>query len=102
MDLSSGRIVAFCDILDDLLELIREDAEHFDCVAEVEHARTIATRGTSAERQLAVYQQLREQGLSPEASLIRVVDLLIKETASMRPRHRRGRGSRSRCHRANP
>lgn len=82
IDLNGGRIVAFCDVLDDVLELIRDDAEHFDCVADVEHARTIAMRGTSAERQLAAYQRLNEQGLSPEASLIRVVDLLIEETAS--------------------
>jgi glutamate---cysteine ligase / carboxylate-amine ligase len=82
IDLNGGRIVAFRDVLDDVLELIREDAEHFDCVAEVEHARTIAARGTSAERQLALYQQLSVQGLSPEATLASVVDLLIEETAS--------------------
>jgi len=82
IDLNGGRIVGFRDVLDDVLELIGEDAEHFDCVADVEHARTIAMQGTSADRQLAVYRQCREQGLSPEASLVRVVDQLIEETAS--------------------
>jgi carboxylate-amine ligase len=82
VDLNGGRIVAFGDVLEDVLELVQEDAAHFDCVAEVQHARVIAARGTSADRQLAHYQLLREQGMSHEASLMGVVDLLIEETVA--------------------
>jgi glutamate---cysteine ligase / carboxylate-amine ligase len=82
VDLNCGRLVDVCDMVDDVLELVREDAEHFGCVAEVKHARTIAACRTSAERQLALYRKLRMQGHPPENSVERVVDQLIAETVS--------------------
>ena len=82
IDLSSGRTIAIDTAIDDLLDLVHDDAEHFDCVHEVEHARTIAARGTSADRQVAIYHQHRRDGLSHEEALARVVDHLIEETAS--------------------
>ncbi|MCP3690201.1 MAG: carboxylate-amine ligase, partial [Gammaproteobacteria bacterium] len=62
-------------------ELIREDAEFFDSVAEVEHAREILKRGTSAHRQIAVWKEAREAGKEDTKALQAVVDMLIKETA---------------------
>ena len=41
VDFAKGKIVPFRDLVEELLELIREDAEHFDCVDEVAHARVI-------------------------------------------------------------
>jgi len=67
-------------VLHDLLELIQEDAEHFGCKTEVEHARVIFAHGSSADRQLALYHQLVAGGLSPAEALSAVVDQLISET----------------------
>ena len=80
IDHDSGRIVAVEDLVESLLKLVGEDAEFFDCAAEAEHARTILTRGTSADRQLMRYRQLREHGLKPDMALAGVVDQLIEDT----------------------
>lgn len=69
-------------LIEEILKLIREDAEHFDCVSEVEHGRTIIKRGTSAHRQLAHWNDSKGAGNDERAALRSVVDLLIKETAS--------------------
>ena len=55
VDFGLGRMVDYSDLLEELIELVREDAERLNCVAEVEHAREIVRRGTSAQRQLAVF-----------------------------------------------
>ena len=55
MDFGRGELVPFPDLVDELVDLVREDAEELGCFAEVEHARTIAARGTSADRQLEVF-----------------------------------------------
>jgi len=80
VDFGLGEVVPYRDLLDELLDLVREDAELLDCVAEVEHARDIGRRGTSAHRQLTVYNEAVEQGASKQEALSAVVDALIEET----------------------
>lgn len=82
LDLAKGELVPFPDLLEEFLALIREDAEALGCLRETEHARTILARGTSAHRQLAVYEQARTHGASEREALEAVVDFLIRETAS--------------------
>ena len=48
-DFGRGGLVAFRDLVDELLVLVREDAEALGCRSEVEHARTIVDRGTERE-----------------------------------------------------
>lgn len=81
LDLAKGRLVPFADLLEELLELVREDAEVLDCVREVVRTREILTRGTSAHRQEAIYRQALEAGKSEREGLQAVVDWLIEETA---------------------
>ena len=50
--------------------------------AEVEHAREIVRRGTSAHRQLAIYGDAMQQGATREEALKSVVDFLIEETVA--------------------
>ena len=59
-----------------------EDVELLDCVAEIENAREIVRRGTSAHRQLALYNGAMADGASKEEALASVVDALIEETVS--------------------
>jgi carboxylate-amine ligase len=80
IDFGKSAIVPYTELLDELLLLIREDAEHFNCVAEVEHARAIIQRGTSAHWQLATYERARSEGASESEALRAVVDMLIEET----------------------
>ena len=60
--------------------MTRQDAEHFDCVAEVEQAHTILERGTSSHWQLKVFEQAKAAGADDEEALRAVVDMLIEET----------------------
>ena len=80
IDFGRGSIVPYSELLDEILEHIKEDAEALDCVSEVKHARTILRRGTSAHRQLKVYYQALEQGHSRQDALAGVVRWLRKET----------------------
>ena len=80
VDFGLGRMVDYPELLEELIELVREDAERLNCVAEVEHAREIVRRGTSAQRQLAVFAAAKNNGDSQDQALRRVVDDLIAQT----------------------
>ncbi|MCB1499263.1 MAG: carboxylate-amine ligase [Bauldia sp.] len=80
IDFGKGEPVPFADLLEEMLAMVREDAEFFGCVAEVEHARKIAAGGTSADHQLRVYEQAIAAGGTPDEALRLVVDHLIAET----------------------
>lgn len=80
VDFGRGEIVPYADLLDEMLGMVREDAEHFGCVAELDNARAILARGTSAHRQVAIYEQALEAGETGWEALAQVVDWLIGET----------------------
>ena len=81
IDFGRGEIVPFAALLEELLELVEEDAAALDCAAEVAHARTILERGTSAHRQVRAYQQAVNSRHGQTGSLQAVVDMLIDKTA---------------------
>jgi len=81
VDFGKGAIVPYAELLEEILALIDHDARHFDCVEEVAHAREILARGTSAHRQLAVFEHALSEGASRSEALAAVVDWLIAETA---------------------
>lgn len=80
VDFGKGAIVDYPDLLEEIIELVQEDAERLDCVAEIANARDILKRGTSAHRQVAVYEAAKTAGASEAEALNAVVDWLIEET----------------------
>ena len=80
VDFGKGAVVPFPVLLEELFQLIAEDAAHFGCIAEVAHARMIVQRGTSADRQLARYDAIKKLGGSEQAALVGVVDEIVEET----------------------
>ena len=80
VDFGVGRLVPYADLLEEILSLVRPDAEALDCLPEVQHARTILSRGTSAHRQLACYEQACRDGADSQEALRAVVDMLVEET----------------------
>jgi carboxylate-amine ligase len=70
----------FADLVEELIALVDEDARRLGCLAEVRHARDILARGTSADRQLAAYEQARADGADEHEAMMAVVDWLIEET----------------------
>ncbi len=82
LDLARGQLMPFAQLIDELLELVADDAVALDCVAEVAHVRKIAARGTSAHRQVAVYEAAVGDGADHQQALHAVVRALIEETAA--------------------
>lgn len=82
VDFGRGEIVPFPDLMEELLGILREDAEFFDCVKEIEHARNIISRGTSSHLQVETYRAALQSGATPEEALRRVVDALIEATGA--------------------
>ncbi len=80
IDFGIGKVVDFPQLLEELLGLIHEDADEAGCLDEISHARKIIHRGTSAHRQLAVFNGAIEQGDDHETAMKKVVDWLISET----------------------
>jgi carboxylate-amine ligase len=83
IDLAKGVVVPLTDLVDELIELVHKDAQDLGCLADVERAREILVRGTSAHRQLRVYEAALAEGASETEALQAVVDRLIEETAQV-------------------
>jgi len=81
-DFGKRQTVPFADLTDELVELVRPFAESLGCVAEIEHARTIARRGTSSDLQLRTYNDALAGGADHRAAQVAVVDWLIGETVN--------------------
>jgi len=81
LDLGKQRIVPFAELLEELIELVREDAAALECSAEIVGLRETFARGTSAHRQLKVYEDAVARGAGEHEALKSVVDWLVAETA---------------------
>ncbi|WP_299615343.1 carboxylate-amine ligase [Pelagibius sp.] len=80
VDFGKGEVVRYGELLEEILSLVSGHAERLDCLAEVQHARDILNRGTSAHRQLAIYDAAMAAGAEKREALTQVVDFLIEET----------------------
>jgi carboxylate-amine ligase len=80
VDFGRGAIFPYVELLDEMLALVDPDARHFGCLAEISHTRKILARGTSAHRQLAVFDRALAEGATRSEALAAVVDWLIAET----------------------
>lgn len=80
IDFGSGSIKPYHDLIEEILELLVEDAEILNCQAELSYIRDIVTHGTSAHRQINSYETALANGASEKDALIAVVDELIIDT----------------------
>lgn len=80
IDLALGEVVPYPDLLDEVLEFVEEDADALGCQDEIEGLRQILRFGTSAHRQIAVFDDAMVAGASQQQALCDVVDWLIEET----------------------
>lgn len=81
VDFGKGEVVAYADLLEELIDLVRPDAERLGCTTEIADTRRILKRGTSAHRQRKAYAAAVAAGAAPAEALRAVVDGLIAETA---------------------
>jgi glutamate---cysteine ligase / carboxylate-amine ligase len=82
IDLGIVGQVPIGELIEEIIGLVREDAEALGCLDEVLHARTIIKRGTSAERQIKVFETAKEAGDDTSAALKKVVDQVLQETVT--------------------
>jgi len=80
IDFGRQEVVPFCDLVDELIELITPDATYFGCLHLVEDARSILQRGTSADRQISVYNAAITGGADNKSALAAVVSHLVSES----------------------
>ena len=62
LDLGRQRMVPFGELVEEIIELLREDAIELGCLAEIEGLRDILERGTSAHRQLRIFETAVQSG----------------------------------------
>ena len=79
IDFGRREIVPFARLLEELIELTREDAEAFDSIQEIENLRHIVSGGNSAQRQRAVYAEALSIGQNDKEALGAVVRHLMAE-----------------------
>ena len=82
IDFGIGEIKPHGVLIAEILDIISEDAQALNCVKEVNHAKTILERGTSAHNQLNIYNDSINNGKSADHALKDVVDGLIKKTTN--------------------
>ena len=80
IDFARGEVVPFAELLEELMDFVREDAQALDCMDEIESLRDIMKDGTSAHQQLRVYEHSCMQGADHDQAVKAVVDWLIEET----------------------
>ena len=80
IDFGKGEVVGFASLVDELIDMVKEDAEALDCLKEIKHLKDILTRGTSAHKQVETYNRSIQNGNSEQTALNDVVDMLIKQT----------------------
>ncbi|MEM5470190.1 carboxylate-amine ligase [Hoeflea sp. AS60] len=89
IDFAKGSVVAFSELLEELIEVVREDAMALGCWVEVQSARQIVENGTSADRQRAVHAKAIADGASETEAQKEIVRSLIGEFTEGLEYHRK-------------
>lgn len=79
IDFGEKCLIPFTQVVDDLLDLIADDAAALDCEPEVARTRDIVAQGTSADRQRATRDAALARGATPHEAMQAVVSSLIGE-----------------------
>jgi carboxylate-amine ligase len=80
IDFGKEEAVPYAVLLEELIEWVSEDADALGCLKELENAREIIRRGTSAARQIVTYENRVAEGATKREALKSVVDQLVAET----------------------
>lgn len=81
VDFATARMIPVAEMLEEVVDMVREDAEELGCMDELEHTLKILQRGTSAHHQIKTYEEALAAGASRKEALRTVVDMLIEQTA---------------------
>ena len=79
IDFGRKALIPFAQAVDEIIELVTEDAETLGCLSEVQAARKIVKTGSSADQQRQTYQAAKQDGASDPEALRAVVAKLVAE-----------------------
>ena len=79
IDFGRREVVPFAELMEELVELVGEDAEALGCRAELEGVRTIMESGTAADQQRRIYHDALVAQMSVDEALREVVRFLVGE-----------------------
>lgn len=82
IDFGKETQVPIPELIDELLDLVDDVLDDLDSRQYAEYARVIAREGSSADRQIRVFQRALEAGATQQEALEAVVDHLAAETRS--------------------
>jgi glutamate---cysteine ligase / carboxylate-amine ligase len=77
-DFGRRTLTPMSELIEELIGFLAEHAEALGCLADVERARDICARGTSADNQVRIYEEAVSAGASERDAQARVVDWLIE------------------------
>ena len=80
IDFGRSELVPMPQLVEELIEIVRDQAIALGSLSHIERARTIVAQGTSADRQRGVYENAIADGAAQSEALHEVVDHLIAET----------------------
>ena len=80
VDFGKEKLVAFNELLNELATMIEEDAKALNCEEEIAHLQNILERGTSAHRQMTIYNTAINNGADKIEACRSVVFWLKEET----------------------
>lgn len=69
--------------LDQVIDFIAEDVEALDCASEIRHLHAIVAHGTSADRQIEIFDKAKSTGRRGFTALKDVVDWAASETQAI-------------------
>ena len=78
-------MISIADIMEELIEALGDDANVLGCEEELRHCRVIISGGTSADMQLAIYEDAANRLSNRGQALQSVVSWLSRETANVMP-----------------
>ena len=79
IDFGAEAITPFPDLMDEMIEILAEDAEALGSAAEIQRLRQIAANGNSADRQRAAYAAATNGGADHSDAMKAVAQHLIEE-----------------------
>jgi carboxylate-amine ligase len=80
VDSAGTGAIAVVDMLERVIKEVTKDADALGCLKEVAHCRTIVAEGTSADAQLAVFEEVHERTKNHAEALRAVIDWIAATT----------------------
>ena len=80
VDISGNGAITVAELLENVIEDVEKDALALGCQREIAHCRTIVGSGTSADTQLAVFEQAQSRSNDRDGALRAVTDWIAEAT----------------------